>query len=456
MVFLLALFALAAGQCNDNNACTTDTFVNNVCVYTPATCVTPSDKCLESFCDVASGCGTRKKSVSAIAAICNDNSNCTSGDCVADACVYTPSVTCRANTACAQHSCNPVTGVCDETLTVCDDNDQCTTDTCNATTGCVYTPITCNDNNACAADSCSAIPGCTFTQIPCNDANACTIDSCNPIAGCVYTNVSASHCDDNNACTRDFCSPSEGCRFLPIPCNDGNSCTIDTCNTVTGCVYTPKVCNDQDQCTNDSCDETSLDGRCIYEYDPTRCAACGISPCSLMPNMCQASGCVDQSSNVTTCASPLVPNQAECSLAILTGLRRYCFIYDLPATNCNDNNVCTTDSCNNITGCTFTPITCNDNNACTADSCTDNLGGCQYTKIECFSASKCELFECAPATGICQQSGFTDCNDNNTCTIDLCMAVLGCVYQPLVCNDNNACTTDSCSPVTGCVEVITY
>jgi len=48
------------------------------------------------------------------------------------------------------------------------------------------------------------------------------------------------------------------------------------------------------------------------------------------------------------------------------------------AHHCNDNNACTTDTCNPATGCVFTPITCNDNNVCTTDTC-DPATGCVFT-----------------------------------------------------------------------------
>jgi hypothetical protein len=48
---------------------------------------------------------------------------------------------------------------------------------------------------------------------------------------------------------------------------------------------------------------------------------------------------------------------------------------------CNDNNACTTESCNNDTGqCqTTSTVTCNDNNACTTEACNTSTGQCQTT-----------------------------------------------------------------------------
>ncbi len=48
---------------------------------------------------------------------------------------------------------------------------------------------------------------------------------------------------------------------------------------------------------------------------------------------------------------------------------------------CNDNNLCTTDSCDPATGnCAYASKSCDDNNACTNDSC-DPATGCVFTAI---------------------------------------------------------------------------
>ncbi len=46
---------------------------------------------------------------------------------------------------------------------------------------------------------------------------------------------------------------------------------------------------------------------------------------------------------------------------------------------CDDNDVCTSDSCNPVTGCVYGPRrVCSDNNVCTSDRC-DAVLGCVYT-----------------------------------------------------------------------------
>jgi hypothetical protein len=66
--------------------------------------------------------------------------------------------------------------------------------------------------------------------------------------------------------------------------------------------------------------------------------------------------------------------------------------------DCNDNNVCTTDECNPITGeCQNMPIVCNDGNPCTVDTC-DPEAGCVYTHVpngtSCGDSSTCQQGVC--------------------------------------------------------------
>ena len=69
------------------------------------------------------------------------------------------------------------------------------------------------------------------------------------------------------------------------------------------------------------------------------------------------------------------------------------------------------------------PPSCDDDNACTEESC-DPVTGCMSEPV--------------------------DCDDDNACTEDFCDPVTGCQHIPICCDDNNACTIDTCDPVTGC------
>ena len=120
---------------------------------------------------------------------------------------------------------------------------------------------------------------------------------------------------------------------------------------------------------------------------------------------------------------------------------------------CNDNNVCTTDTCDPATGCVFTnnTNTCDDNNACTTGDVCGN-GTCAGTTITCNDKNACTTDTCDPATGCVFTNTTASCSDGNACTAgDTCSGGTCVPGAPVVCNDNNACTTDTCDPATGCV-----
>ncbi|MBM4398646.1 MAG: hypothetical protein FJ087_23535, partial [Deltaproteobacteria bacterium] len=74
-------------------------------------------------------------------------------------------------------------------------------------------------------------------------------------------------------------------------------------------------------------------------------------------------------------------------------------------------------------GCGHAAVDCDDQNACTTDTC-DKLTGCRNDYA---------------------------CDDGNACTTDTCDKSAGCGHADLTCWDGNACTTDTCDPGKGCV-----
>ncbi len=120
-------------------------------------------------------------------------------------------------------------------------------------------------------------------------------------------------------------------------------------------------------------------------------------------------------------------------------------------TTCDDNDLCTVDTCDPLTGeCVYTPKDCDDSDACTTDSCDPLTGDCVHTAIDCDDSDACTTDTCDPATGCVHTP--VDCDDNDACTTDTCDPATGCVYTPVDCDDNDACTTDTCDPLTGCVH----
>jgi predicted CxxxxCH...CXXCH cytochrome family protein len=89
-----------------------------------------------------------------------------------------------------------------------------------------------------------------------------------------------------------------------------------------------------------------------------------------------------------------------------------------PPPNCNDGNVCTTDSCNAVTGCVNTnnAAACDDGDGCTvSDRCSG--GSCQPgSPRACDDGINCTDDSCNPATGTCQFLVVDgNCDDGTVC-----------------------------------------
>eukprot|EP01119_Soliformovum_irregulare_P014406 TRINITY_DN393_c0_g1_i1.p1 TRINITY_DN393_c0_g1~~TRINITY_DN393_c0_g1_i1.p1 ORF type:complete len:386 (+),score=77.18 TRINITY_DN393_c0_g1_i1:114-1271(+) len=127
-----------------------------------------------------------------------------------------------------------------------------------------------------------------------------------------------------------------------------------------------------------------------------------------------------------------------------TSLALYCPWYDhcgicqgtgQTCCTCNDNNPCTTDSCNVTTGaCIYTPITCaSDGNVCHLEYCDSTQPGtfsvathCKYNNKNCNTGSKCTVPSCDPVIGCTNPP--KDCSDTDPCTLDMCNEVVGCYH----------------------------
>ncbi len=97
-----------------------------------------------------------------------------------------------------------------------------------------------------------------------------------------------------------------------------------------------------------------------------------------------------------------------------------------PGASSDDNNICTADACDPITGVSHTNVPTDDGNPCTADGCTNPSG----------------VFH----TNLTNTGGGT--SDGLACTSDDCNNGVS-VNNPISTNDNNPCTTDGCVEPTG-------
>lgn len=278
---------------------------------------------------------------------------------------------------------------------------------------------------------------------PCDDDNACTQDDvcvmgvCSGVApsGCVPC-ANDLDCHDDNACTDDVCvagicensgnfdelteccAPSDGTRTI---IDDGELCTEDVCNPLTGVVTHPPVdvptsCDDGHFCTkNDACVAGACEGTAIVG-----CRECTTN-----------AGCDDNN----VCTTDLCEND----------LCRYRNNYHANVSCCNpisghitpiaDSDVCTMDACNPATGVvSHDPISgplCDDSLGCTInDQCV--AGTCMGTSIgnvTCTQNADCPNNDCDLETGHC------DCVNQTPLCLD---------PAPKVCSVNGAgCLTDA-------------
>lgn len=293
----------------------------------------------------------------------------------------------------------------------CDDNDACTVDDCDSAIGCTHDTLDCNDADPCTIDTCDSRTGCVNTPKTCNPTgNLCINSVCNPATG-VCENSSVV-CDDGDRCTDDACDPSTGrCVFSPVQCQ-GNACESSTCDPITGLCVNQDIssCDDGDSCTADECDGDT--GRCVFAASVT-CTA---------PTAC-----------VTSTCDPSLGSCVEEDVV------------------CDDNDVCTDDTCNPLTGCVFTAKDCDDGDFCTADSCS-SINGCLNVPKICTDDDACTNDSCNPATGDCVFEAIS-CDDGDACTDDSCNPSSGCVSAAVSgINDGDFCTVDSCDSASGAIS----
>jgi len=97
----------------------------------------------------------------------------------------------------------------------------------------------------------------------------------------------------------------------------------------------------------------------------------------------------------------------------------------------------------------YTSVECNDGNLCTTDSCHPVLG-CVFTAMPSPNPHPCVDGECDPDTGI--WTFFPKCVDHDACTMDICDPLTGNCYNPPmigICEELLSCATHQCNPITG-------
>lgn len=431
---------LAGAACDsDGNECTSDVCdAGGSCTHeinVGAACSDDSNECTRDACDAAGTCVHLARAGESCSA---DANPCTFDSCsVAGSC---------------DHDAN-VGAACD------DDGDPCTADSCDASGNCAHTPLgdgaSCSDGNACTSgDTCQA-GSCSGTAVTCTAQDAChEAGTCDPATGQCSNPpaVDWTACDDGNKCTQtDLCYSGSCVGSNDVLCYSLNQCFAPgTCDPATGVCSDPTPrpngasCTDGNACTqNDTC---QFGGSCI----PGAAASC-----NQPPGPCYDAGYCDYASGdcVYTPKGDYAPcdDGSSCTSGDIC-LGGTCSGSALPDGSwCSDSNLCTTDdscqdgscepgepfmckkssdachvanTCDPYLGCSESPIDCDDGNVCTTDSC-DKDTGCQHAPVVC------------EASDACHSAG-------------TCNPLSGCAETPITCDDGSPCTTDTCDPSGGC------
>lgn len=443
-----------AGTTQNGSFAIDDLIIGSISCSTNSDCPQDSNPCTTAVCN-AGTCVQSNNSAS-----CDDGNACTQTDvCQGGACVGSNPVSCTAQDQChVAGTCNPADGICSNP---------------NKVDG-----TACNDGDACSQTDVCAQGVCTgFNAVTCSAQDACHVaGTCDPGTGSCSNPPAAdgTACNDNNSCTQtDACVAGSCVGGNSVICAASDQCHLaGSCDPFTGQCANPAapdgvVCNDGNGCTQtDLC----VGGLCLGA-NPVQCSA---------QDDCHDAGTCDPSTG--QCTNPTKPDDTDCSDGDVCTQNDKCQAGTCtagPAIVCEDNNVCTADSCDPSTGCVNAPVPddspcddsnacnvgdrclagvceatggldCDDNNPCTADSC-DTNGGCNHIALA--DGSACSDSNACTANDVCQAGQCTgmvlDCDDNNACTSDACDAATGCTHAAqqdgTTCSDGNACTSnDSC------------
>jgi hypothetical protein len=450
-------------DCDDKNACTTQTCDGGFCkassVQDGAPCddgdpATTPDKCIAGQCVGYWDECTKD-------ADCDDKEVCTLDTCETGACFHGPvpgNPPCNdadpmtIDDECSGGWCGGWNAECTATeLFNCDDLSPCTIESCAVKPGdlggkCAKQNISgpaCNDGNPdtnqdlCEDGQCVGHVVACVSDDECSDSIPCTKDTCidptAPDGGVCVHDDGAAACEDNNPCTKDECKPL-GCEhdnLTGVECSDGNDWTDqDTC--VDGvCKGIPVKCTEKAHCDNSNmcAPQDCIGGLCTASLDTDGLVCDETNPC--LTRLCSAGKCaLDEPKNGIACSDGNPANDPDqCWFGACIGTAGGC----QENGQCPDQNVCTEDLCE-AAKCVHKPLSggeCEDLDPNTIDeACVD--GVCKGKPPECFSDNP------------------TACDDGNSCTADSCEVKPGnaggkCAHVPLsetACDDGDKLTVD--------------
>ncbi len=220
-------------------------------------------------------------------------------------------------------------------------------------------------------------------------------------------------------------------------CEDGNPCTVDTCQPDNTCARSNADNGPlKDQVAGDCRRDDCLDGEVVQTNDDA-------------DTKDDNEPCTTDSCNAGTPVHPPLADDTMCSVGVSPGK---CVM-----------GVCTVE-------CSPTKP-CDDNNPCTEDSCNASLGTCTYVKLDGLPTpgftepvGDCKIHICSAGVDAPLNDDADTADDMNSCTFDVCMNGVGShpgvsmgtpcmVGQPEVCNGQGTCV--ECNVPADCVKLPT-
>ena len=334
---------------------------------------------------------------------CNDMNACTTDTCVNDV-VFAPGA--GYGTGHCEHVniCEPCGDVTD-----CDDGDDCTIDDC-VDERCTHTAVSCDDLEICTDDICDSttggcvntwIPGCCHVDTDCDDGLFCNgVETCDTAVNACLPGTNP--CDVGLVCvnagtcneTTDTCDVEAGwCLIGGVcyannarnPANECQACLSGTSQTAWSPAPAGWSCTDDGiPCTDDVCDGA---GACVHDIWADRCLISGTCWTNGTRNPgAECEACIVASSQ--TAWSP-APAGWACS---------------------GDTITCTADECDGLGACVHPvdPGYCLFGTVCVLHGTSNPIAECEW----CDTAASTTAWTDKPVTAPCTDDGHTCTDDH--------------------------------------------
>jgi hypothetical protein len=461
-------------DCTDNNVCNgIETCVATVCQAGTALVCNDGNGCTTDSCIPASGCVNTNN-----ANPCSDGNACTSNDtCSGGSCVAGAPTNCNDGNVCTDDSCNVSTGcVHANNSASCSDSNLCTTgDVCSGGT-CGGTAVSCPIGQTCntGTGTCQSGPttvtfqqgasgytGSVDTYIDAALGSQATVSPIvidgSPVEQALLRFDSIFGSSPNQIPAGSTISSATLTLWVGANTSDESTDTVSFHRLLHAwsasdvwAAYGVAPWNGAGGIQNDGVDAVAASSATAtmtalataYPVDvTTSLQAWSASPASnfgwaILPPGAGTNGLRLESTESATASNARRPLLSVTFTAPAAG----CSVN----ADCNDNN-----ACNGIETCVSTvcqagsALNCDDGNLCTTDSCVPATG-CAHVNntISCSDGNACTAND-ACVGGTCVGGAAPNCDDANPCTDDSCNTGTGCVHanNTASCSDGNLCTT---------------